>query len=569
MPNNQDKPQKRTRFAIYARYSSEMQNDMSLEAQIERCQRAIEARGNSVVVDVFRDGAKSGWSLDRDGFNALQKSAERGKFDAVMFWKFDRLARNHEHAVMIKMLLRHEYGLKLYCVEGVSEDDDNSSYGAMMEQMLAVFSAFYSRNLSSETKRGKRQRTLNGEFNGSVAPLGYFLVAVAETITNLPAGLHIDMRAAALVRRAFRMYATGNYSDNDIAIWLNEQPYIQRLRAGKKPIGKEMVRDMLQNRVYTGRVSYAETLYSGTLGEGKKSSRGRKSWYEGKHQGFISDDLFEACQVVRKQHVKYRKTASTMRTYMLHDRVYCARCIANKPPGIADDNYGKMRPRWAERDRYGYYSCLAKSRGYEKCGQKTANVAKIDSQVIDVLSNLNIPEGFEKRVEEAVQANIDNERALKRMEELREIMSRMDERWDMGFFSNPDEYMEKRKALQAEFQALRPVDYDDLIEAADLIRHFRTYWDQCAQTENPDEARQQLVTKIVQRVFVYDHTVIGIALHGDFSIVLNEGKVASQEVIDAITVESKMVGNVTEKVSNQFGSDGIRTRDLHLDRVAC
>ena len=41
-----------------------------------------------------------------------------------------------------------------------------------MEQMLAVFSAFYSKNLSSETKRGKRQRVMNGEFNGSVPPLG-------------------------------------------------------------------------------------------------------------------------------------------------------------------------------------------------------------------------------------------------------------------------------------------------------------------------------------------------------------------------------------------------------------
>jgi DNA invertase Pin-like site-specific DNA recombinase len=60
-----------------------------------------------------------------------------------MFWKFDRLARNHEHAVMIKIMLRHEYGLKLYCVEGLSEDEDDSPYTAMMEQMLAVIAAFY------------------------------------------------------------------------------------------------------------------------------------------------------------------------------------------------------------------------------------------------------------------------------------------------------------------------------------------------------------------------------------------------------------------------------------------
>ena len=38
------KPTKRTRFAIYTRYSSEMQNDLSLEAQEARCRKAIAER---------------------------------------------------------------------------------------------------------------------------------------------------------------------------------------------------------------------------------------------------------------------------------------------------------------------------------------------------------------------------------------------------------------------------------------------------------------------------------------------------------------------------------------------
>jgi site-specific DNA recombinase len=116
---------KRVRFAIYARYSSEMQNELSLEAQEARCRDEIANRGGAVVA-VFRDRERSGWSLDREGFTELRAAAERGRFDAIMFWKFDRLARNHDQAVMIKMLLRHEYGLKLYCVEGFSEDEDDS-----------------------------------------------------------------------------------------------------------------------------------------------------------------------------------------------------------------------------------------------------------------------------------------------------------------------------------------------------------------------------------------------------------------------------------------------------------
>ena len=125
------------RVAIYARYSSDMQNEISIDDQVARCREEIARRGWRVA-GTYTDNAQSGWSLDRDGFNQLRADAERGRFDAVYFWKFDRLARNHDHAVMIKMLLRHEYNLKLFCVEGFSEDDDDSPYTAMMEQMLAV-----------------------------------------------------------------------------------------------------------------------------------------------------------------------------------------------------------------------------------------------------------------------------------------------------------------------------------------------------------------------------------------------------------------------------------------------
>jgi site-specific DNA recombinase len=251
---------KRPRYAIYARYSSEMQNEISLEDQEAVCRQLIADKGG-VVVGVYKDGAKNGWSLDREGFQEMRAAAERGKMDGFAMWKFDRLARDHDHTVMIKMLLRREYGLKLFCVEGFSEDDDDGPYAAMMEQMLAVWSAFYSRNLSTETKRAKRLRAVRGEFNGSVPPIGYDLVRIAEATEERPAGLHINPRQAAIVRRAFYMYLTTDYSDSDIAAWMNDQRVIQELRAGKQPMNKHTVRDMLQNRVYTGRVSYSETLY--------------------------------------------------------------------------------------------------------------------------------------------------------------------------------------------------------------------------------------------------------------------------------------------------------------------
>ena len=517
-----NKNQKRMRYAVYTRYSSDMQNEISLEAQEDRCRKDIAERGGAVVA-VYSDGAKNGWSLDREGFNQLRADAERGRFDAVYFWKFDRLARNHDHAVMIKMLLRHEYNLKLFCVEGFSEDDDDSPYTAMMEQMLAVFSAFYSKNLSSETKRGKYQRAVNGQFNGSVPPLGYDLVTVRQSTPERPAGLHINPEQAEIVLHAFERYSTRDYSDSEIAQWMNEQPLIRELRAGKKPIGKEMVRDMLQNRTYLGYVSYCETEYSGTLGQGKRSSRNRKIWFEGKHEGFLPEQLFEECQQVRTGFARTFKTESVMRTYVLHDRVYCAHCVSNMPSGLVDENYGKMRPYWDKRREYGYYRCLCKERGYRPCPQHAIQEQLVNQQVIDVLTHLEIPDNFRERVEAAVRDRVENEAALKRMEEIREIIERIDLRWDHGFISQ-EEYVEKRGQLQREVEALRPIDYDEMNEAADLIQYFGDYWDGCEEMDNPAEARQQLLQKIVDQVFVYNQQVIAVALHGNFSVVLDTGE---------------------------------------------
>jgi hypothetical protein len=183
---------------------------------------------------------------------------------------------------------------------------------------------------------------------------------------------------------------------------------------------------MLQNRVYTRRVPHAETIYAGTLGERKQSPRGRKEWYEGKHQGFISDELFDLCQEVRAGLARHSIIPSQYRTYLLHDRAFCAECIAHKPHGLVDDNHGKMRPFWHTENEKAYYRCLARQRGYVSCGQPYIDVADLDDQVVAILSNLIIPDGFRERVEAAVQSRVDNAVALQRMAEIREIIERID-----------------------------------------------------------------------------------------------------------------------------------------------
>lgn len=534
---NDDQP---IRFAMYLRYSSEMQNEISLDEQEAACRRWIAARGGRIA-GVFKDGAETGWTLNRPGLVEMNRQAAKGAFDALIVWKFDRLARDPTHAMIIKGYLRHQRGLKLFAIEGGSADDDGTIASWLNEQIYAVFAALYSMNLSVDTKRSKYHRALEGKFNGSIAPFGYVLVTEKEASPDRPAGLYIDPRAAVLIRRIFRMYATGDHSDHTIAQWLNQRPYVAQIRKGQKPFSKESVRDILQNRHYTGRVCYAETQYRGTLGEGKRSNRKRKEWFDGRHIPIITDELFEACQDVRRQNTKVRRHPGVVHTYLLQDKVFCARCMGRKPLDIEDANYGKMRAGWLKRLDAGSYRCQARDRGYHPCEQGYVLAEDIDVQVVNVLKNLTIPDGVTERIEAAIAQNVQHEAALEQIAELTERMKRIDVSWENGFL-NPEEYIEKRRALQAEIEALRPLAYDNLEESVDLVRNFSIYWDACDKVEDPDVARQQLLDRLVDRVFVYDDVVVGLALYADFSVVLaaptvfvNHVNGNIQEAVESVT----------------------------------
>jgi hypothetical protein len=175
--------------------------------------------------------------------------------------------------------------------------------------------------------------------------------------------------------------------------------------------------------------------------------------------------------------------------------------------------------------------------------------------LVDILSHLTMPEGFRERVEEAVRNRVQNETALRRMGELAEIVTRIDFSWEQGFLSR-DKYVGKRRQLQDEMASLRPIDYDEITEAADLLTHFNAYWNKSAQLPQPEIARQQLVVKIIDCIFVYDQRIIALVLHGDFGIVLGENEIASVEVTDAIYEKLNALGIATTACVH-YGDDGL------------
>lgn len=507
------------RYAIYARFSSDQQNEISLESQEMMCRREVAKRGG-VVVGVYTDAAKFGWSLNRDGFIALRADAAKRAFDAVIMWKFDRLARDHSQVTMIKALFRHEYGVRLFCVEGYSEDDDSSPYTAMLEQLLAVFSDFYSKNLSVEIKRSVLHRYQQGQYKGSKPPFGYRLAVVKSSINpdcfaasdECPPGLYLNPRAAVLVRRLFRLYASGRWGYLSLSGWLRAAAHRHKVDGGRN-FGAGMIREILQNRVYLGEVGHAELVYKKGFGRGAAGRRGRINWYPGVHPAIIDAALYDQCQQVRLRHMR-NNAPDTSAIILLAGKVYCADCLVRRRSVAA--SYARMNVQNTTGRQT--FACLSHMRGFERCGAKRVKVAALDQQVIGALMTLagKLPSDVQTRIEQVSRARAENAAAVARMDDLAEMVKRIDFSWEQGWLSQ-DEYSAKRRQLQYEIEASRPVDVDEMQQAAGGLRDIVTRWAAADAGE-----KRAMLDAVIERVIVRDGALYALVLRGDVSLILDQ-----------------------------------------------
>jgi DNA invertase Pin-like site-specific DNA recombinase len=95
------------RAAIYARYSSDLQRETSIEDQIDVCRRHADAQGWTTLRG-YSDRAASGLMRLRLGYQDMLSAARRGEFDVVIAEALDRLSRDQEDvAPLFKTLTFH------------------------------------------------------------------------------------------------------------------------------------------------------------------------------------------------------------------------------------------------------------------------------------------------------------------------------------------------------------------------------------------------------------------------------------------------------------------------------
>ena len=255
------------RAVIYARFSTDMQSDNSIEDQIRSC-RDYAARQGLQIVEVYSDRAMSGASLMRSGVQKLLRDGRSGAFDVVVSEALDRLSRNQADIAQIYQT----FLFSEIMIETVSK-------GAISELHIGLkgtMNSMFLKDLSVKTHRGLKGRALAGKSAGGLT-YGYRAVhQVAPNGELIRGDRVIEPAEAAVVRLIFQDYAKG-ISPKKIAEQLNLDavPGPQGGSWGTSTIhgNRERGTGILNNQLYSGSQIWNRLRYVKDPQTGKRISR--------------------------------------------------------------------------------------------------------------------------------------------------------------------------------------------------------------------------------------------------------------------------------------------------------
>jgi DNA invertase Pin-like site-specific DNA recombinase len=135
-------------IAVYARVSGRSQD---LRSQLPDLKRWVEAYADGKV-EWYQD-KKSGATMDRPGWNRLQRDINAGKISAITVWRLDRLGRT---ASGLTTLFEDLQRRKINLVSVKDGIDLGTAAGRLMANVLASVAA-YENEVRSERIRAGQQ----------------------------------------------------------------------------------------------------------------------------------------------------------------------------------------------------------------------------------------------------------------------------------------------------------------------------------------------------------------------------------------------------------------------------
>lgn len=239
------------RVALYARLSVTTEESVSIERQLVAMRALAKARGWEVVIEEVDDGVSATRLRpdQRTGWRAILNSPER--FDAVIVWKVDRLARRVMDFLQANEALRSR-GAGIVSVE--DPIDMTTAQGRAFATMLAVFAEMEAASISARVTHARRTLLTLGRRAGGPAPYGWMNVDNPEGPGKV---LAQDPETVGYVIEAVERILAGQ-TLYQVTRWLDTCGAPRRARAGRSTDrwADSSVEAILRNPVVAGMTPY-------------------------------------------------------------------------------------------------------------------------------------------------------------------------------------------------------------------------------------------------------------------------------------------------------------------------
>ncbi|MDE2022008.1 MAG: recombinase family protein, partial [Patescibacteria group bacterium] len=333
---------------LYCRVSSKEQEETgySLPAQEKLLTEYADREGFAIAPRVFKVSESASGKQIRKTFVELLEYAEENGINVILCEKTDRLTRNLKDAAIASDWVQANETRQIHFVKENSVVSKNTkAHENLVWDMKVAIARFYTNNLSEEVKKGQEEKIRQG-WIPTRAKLGYMTTGERGHKTHVP-----DPKTAPFMRRAFELYATGNYSIKALA----NQLYKEGLRS---PSGNRLVKsrldDMLRDEFYCGNIVWNDML------------RGA-----GKHEPLVSQGLFEQVQAI----LSGRKAPHFQRrNFAFRKLMTCGECGST----ITAEMKTK-RQKNGNIHTYVYYHCSH----YRDCSQKVCSrEEEVEKQIL-------------------------------------------------------------------------------------------------------------------------------------------------------------------------------------------
>lgn len=316
------------RYVLYVRKSTESEDRQvkSLDDQISECM-AFAKHNDLNVVTKLQESGSAKISNNRPVFNKMLEEIKAGKYDGILAWHPDRLARNMLESGKIIDLLDNGIirDLKFPTVAFTSD-----ASGKMLLGMMFVMSKQYSEHLSESVLRGVTSNLEQGKSGGQYK-WGY--------VRN-DGGYYEPDKNFDYIKQAWQMRLNGS-TNREISKYLKDHDVYRIAKASKK---------RYEVNAHTLTNIFHDSFYFGILVQADKEVDLRDY---GNFKPMITEDEYNAVQEINygtPKAISSRKKRLTIYP-LAHGFVRCGVCGGAMIPGASKSKSGA---------RYLYYRCTNK-----------------------------------------------------------------------------------------------------------------------------------------------------------------------------------------------------------------